>query len=578
MFESTYTAWAIVAGLAVVWHYHIESVVPRPYLDEFFHVQQAELYLQGRFSEWHPKITTPPGLYLVSLIYLGFLSVSRIIDKVHVADLRRTNVAAAGLLPFHVWFVLHEIVARYYGFQAEDDILPSIWSMIELNHAILNICLFPPLFFFYGLYYTDVWSVLAVLTTFQFYYRKWNKPMVAAGVASLLFRQTNIFWVAIYLGASEVVRRLKRGRPEGVVTVLDVMEGSWQHSCVYNPLISQAHFEDYIKFGLSLLSVSVKEIYQLFPHLKPYFGILAAFGFFVVWNGGVVLGDKENHVASIHLAQMLYIWPYIMFFSFPLLYPYILQAFVPQKYIPPPLRSGSTRHQLPRPIVAIPVMAVMLLIVHFNTIVHPFTLADNRHYTFYVFRLLFRHPSIKYLAVPIYFLCAWAAVTGLGGLPNVQPPTDPQANVPQSGAHRGNPRQSEVRRGDRVRLPPASYSHPHMQPGHRVSTAVIWLIATALSVVTAPLVEPRYFIIPWLVWRLHMPSPWPTGEEAALKRKKRAGTLGARMKAVFYGKHDHRLWLETAWFLFVNWAVGYVFLHRGFEWPQEKGKVQRFMW
>lgn len=267
-----------------------------------------------------------------------------------------------------------------------------------------------------------------------------------------------------------------------------------------------------------------------------------------------------------------------MFFSFPLLYPYILQAFVPQKYIPPPLRSGSTRHQLPRPIVAIPVMAVMLLIVHFNTIVHPFTLADNRHYTFYVFRLLFRHPSIKYLAVPIYFLCAWAAVTGLGGLPNVQPPTDPQANVPQSGAHRGNPRQSEVRRGDRVRLPPASYSHPHMQPGHRVSTAVIWLIATALSVVTAPLVEPRYFIIPWLVWRLHMPSPWPTGEEAALKRKKRAGTLGARMKAVFYGKHDHRLWLETAWFLFVNWAVGYVFLHRGFEWPQEKGKVQRFMW
>ncbi len=32
MFESTYAAWAIVAGLAVVWHYHIESVVPRPYL------------------------------------------------------------------------------------------------------------------------------------------------------------------------------------------------------------------------------------------------------------------------------------------------------------------------------------------------------------------------------------------------------------------------------------------------------------------------------------------------------------------------------------------------------------------
>ncbi|KAL8741250.1 MAG: hypothetical protein Q9184_008409 [Pyrenodesmia sp. 2 TL-2023] len=244
MFESTYTAWAIVAGLTVVWHYHVESVVPKPYLDEFFHVQQAELYLQGRFQEWHPKITTPPGLYLVSLTYLGFMSVTRIIDKVHVADLRRTNVMAAGLLPFHVWFVMHEIVvAKYHEFQVERIMLPSIWSMLELNHAILNICLFPPLFFFYGLYYTDVWSVLAVLTTIQFYHRNWTKLLLVAGIASLLFRQTNIFWVAIYLGGSEVVRTLGKGHPGLDLTVSDVVKGSWQHSCVYNPHISQACFE-----------------------------------------------------------------------------------------------------------------------------------------------------------------------------------------------------------------------------------------------------------------------------------------------------------------------------------------------
>ncbi|KAL8923030.1 MAG: hypothetical protein Q9208_004842 [Pyrenodesmia sp. 3 TL-2023] len=580
MFESTYTAWAIVAGLAVVWHYHIESVVPRPYLDEFFHVQQAELYLQGRFQEWHPKITTPPGLYLVSLAYLGFLSITRIIDEVHVADLRRTNVMAAGLLPFHVWFVIHEIVvATYHESQVERTLLPSMWSMIELNHAILNICIFPPLFFFYGLYYTDVWSVLAVLTTYQFYCRRWKKPLVAAGIASLLFRQTNIFWVAVYLGGSEVVRRLEKGHPGHDVRVSDVVKASWRHSCLYSPRISQACLEDYFKVGLSLVVASAKESFQLFPHLKPYLSILGAFGFFLIWNDGVVLGDKENHVASIHLAQMLYIWPYIMFFSFPLLYPYILQALIPQKYIPSPLRSGSTRHQLPRLVVAIPVMAVMLIIVHFNTLVHPFTLADNRHYTFYAFRLLFRHPSIKYLAVPVYFICAWAAITGLGGLPIVQGPIYPlQASRPRASVHAGNPSQAEVRRGDRVRLPFASYPSIIVEPGHRVSTAVIWLIATTLSVVTAPLVEPRYFIIPWLIWRLHMPSPWPTSEEAAQKRKKRAKTRGARLKAMFFAKHDHRLWLETAWFLFVNWATGYVFLNWGFEWPQEKGKVQRFMW
>ncbi|KAI4123916.1 MAG: hypothetical protein LQ338_005063 [Usnochroma carphineum] len=585
--ESTYTAWAIVAGLSVLWHYHVEKLVPRPYLDEFFHIQQAELYLQGRFTEWHPKITTPPGLYLVSLAYLGLLSVTRIIDHVHVADLRRTNLWAAGVLPFHFWFLIHQIVAKYDGFEVNDIALPLMWSMAELNHAILNICLFPPLFFFYGLYYTDVWSVLSVLITFQFYHRKWRKLMVAAGIASLFFRQTNIFWVSIYLGASEAIRQLKQGRL-GIeypsrATVVDVVAGSWRHSCIYDPLISQASFEgtrflwkrllrltprpDYIKFALSLVAASITGFFQLLPFMRSYLCILGAFGFFVLWNEGVVLGDKENHVASIHLAQMLYIWPYFMFFSFPLLYPYILNASVPQKYIPSPLRTGSTKHQLPRLVVAFPVMALMILIVRFNTIVHPFTLADNRHYTFYVFRLLFRHPSIRYLVVPIYFICAWAAITAFGGLPNVQRPKQPEAAA----------RRTQVRKGSQQRLAPPVHGSI-IDRGHRVSTAVIWLIATTLSLVTAPLVEPRYFIVPWLIWRLHLPSSWPTGEEAALKRRKKARTFSARCKAMLYEKHDHRLWLETAWFMFVNWAVGYIFLYWGFEWPQERGKVQRFMW
>ncbi|KAL8980615.1 MAG: hypothetical protein Q9177_005829 [Variospora cf. flavescens] len=246
-FDSTFTTWAIVIGLSLLWHGLIEHVVPKPYLDEFFHVQQAELYLQGRFTEWHPKITTPPGLYVVSLAYLGFLSIIRIIDRVYVADLRRTNMLAAGLLPFHVWFVVYSILDSYERSQLSELGFKYTWSMSELNHAILNICLFPPLFFFYGLYYTDVWSVLSVLTTIQFYQRKWKRLTIVAGIASLFFRQTNVFWVSIYLGGSEVMRTLRRGR-SGVeypttASIMDVMAASWQHSCVYDPLISQASFE-----------------------------------------------------------------------------------------------------------------------------------------------------------------------------------------------------------------------------------------------------------------------------------------------------------------------------------------------
>jgi alpha-1,2-glucosyltransferase len=80
---------------------------------------------------------------------------------------------------------------------------------------------------------------------------------------------------------------------------------------------------------------------------------------------------------------------------------------------------------------------------------------------------------------------------------------------------------------------------------------------------TAPLVEPRYFIIPWILWRLHVPSM-----PASLSSKGRSVPNG----------YDARLGLETLWLLAVNSAVTYMFIYRGFTWPNEPGKVQRFLW
>ena len=308
--------------------------------------------------------------------------------------------------------------------------------------------------------------------------------------------------------------------------------------------------------------------------LGPYLVTLGVFVQYVLWNGGVVLGkqnsyaygfsysrlkgDKENHVVSIHLAQMLYLWPSFTFFSLPLLYPYILNI-LPNTALPPALRLSSINSRFPRVIVAVPVIAIMLAIAHYNTLVHPFTLADNRHYTFYVFRILLRHPAIKYLAVPIYFLCAWAAVAALGGRnDHKQQPT------------RKKP--SKQRRQDTAILPSSPASDP------RVSFVLIWLLATAASLVTTPLVEPRYFVVPWLMWRLHVAPLRPDAPPALSSN--RAGTEKIRgvLEKIVYNAHDHRLWLETVWFLAINVATGYIFLEWGFEWPQEPGLVQRFMW
>eukprot|EP00981_Chlorochromonas_danica_P002171 scaffold428_cov168-Ochromonas_danica.AAC.36 len=43
------------------------------FVDEIFHVPQAQRYCQNKFSEWDSKITTFPGLYYVSTVFQRLL-------------------------------------------------------------------------------------------------------------------------------------------------------------------------------------------------------------------------------------------------------------------------------------------------------------------------------------------------------------------------------------------------------------------------------------------------------------------------------------------------------------------------
>ena len=248
---------------------------------------------------------------------------------------------------------------------------------------------------------------------------------------------------------------------------------------------------------------------------------------------------------------MLYLWPYITFFSFPLLLPYFISLFVQV----PLLGSFSTNRiarmwkpdltaRRPRLLIAIPIILLMSGVVHFNTIVHPFTLADNRHYTFYVFRLLLRHPAIKYIVTPIYFICAWAAIQALGGFPY----------APKSANDKGKrgkkSSSTDGREHDELSL--------QEDQGQHVSFVLIFLLSTTLTLITAPLVEPRYFIIPWCIWRLNIPFTKTHVDARNYTRR--------------------YLVLETLWYLVINLGTCYMFLHRTFIWPSEPSRLQRFMW
>jgi alpha-1,2-glucosyltransferase len=225
--------------------------------------------------------------------------------------------------------------------------------------------------------------------------------------------------------------------------------------------------------------------------------------------------------------------------------------------------SSSIRSRLPRPSVLAGFTILALLIVHFNTLVHPFTLADNRHYPFYVFRYFVIPFPRKYLLAPLYVLCGWLAILALGPVATTPTARISTAAISKQKADDRQSREIVFQRVDTV----------------HVSFVLVFLISTALSLVTAPLVEPRYFMIPWLVWRLHVPEVLESDapKQKAIgdaKDQRRPGVLVRGLEAVAAQSPS----IELLWYMTINIVTGYMFLYRPFAWPQEPGKLQRFMW
>ena len=501
------------------WVNEVDQNVPQPYMDEIFHIPQANAYWRGNWSHWDDKITTPPGLYFYS-IFLNALFDFDYAGTVG-ADLSAYQLRWSNFLLVYLLILVYT-VWKWYAFEDET----------QKSGTVVHLSAFPLLFFFGGLYYTDVFAALTVMCTylcweagkgttgatklgFQFLH-------LLAGLVSLTSRQTNIFWSAIFLGGLQAVYTIK------------------QHSKAYDPPVGEAFLEDAATTILSLCTSIQKVALQLVLDLWPSLALVAAFGAFVIWNGGVVLGDKSNHIAGLHLPQVLYIWPFLIAFSWPVLLPQLTN-----------MRTLVERR--PRIWLVTLTLALMTAIVHYNTIIHPFILADNRHYTFYVFKLMRTYWWSWYAAVPVYALCMWLAVQAL-------------TNVAPTRVKTRNDAKAGVEKQEKV-----------ISDTNNVSFVLVWFASTALSLITAPLVEPRYFIIPWLIWRLHVPTYAISTPNAQTSNKKEVSdTSLAKTIGLLFA--DRNAIIELVWYLAINYVTCHLFIDKPFVWSSEPGQLQRFMW
>lgn len=365
------------------------------------------------------------------------------------------------------------------------------WTLNDWTTAIdvHTVALLPPMWFFGFLYYTDIPSTLFVIGMFAAANRQRHVLAALLGTMSLTLRQTNVVWMLFALGAALLARLDSVG--------LDS-----------RPLV-QSSISDQLRSLASL---------RLYPTTKvtiqvalPYTPAFIASALFVMYNGSIVLGDREHHQVSTHWVQPFYFAAFATFFAWP-----TLLAAMRRVGLHSLIKARSVTATLSGVLVA-------LAAIHYGSVAHPFLLADNRHYAFYLWRKVMNRTAwMRYaLALP-YAVAArawWIALS-------------------------------------------QRYSF-------------FWLtgfiVCVCAAIIPSPLIEPRYFMIPFIVLRLGLTPGKDTQTDTVRPADERPVESDER------ASHRKACLLEALWAILINVATLYLFVAKPFRWPESPG-WQRFMW
>lgn len=189
--------------------------------------------------------------------------------------------------------------------------------------------------------------------------------------------------------------------------------------------------------------------------------VIGTFVTFIVLfnNGQIVIGDQQAHTPRFHPMQLCYFMVFVLGFTMPWSLSQTYFKLQTSKSTTIYLKITKILNQIQN--ISNVILMVILLtvtsgIVYLNTIAHPYLLSDNRHYTFYVWRLLFSSNKsifLRYLPVPLYVYSLYFMNLKL--------------------------KQSSI-----------------------VYKSAYWIV-TPLILCGQFLLEPRYFVVPYLMYRLH---------------------------------------------------------------------------
>ena len=219
--------------------------------------------------------------------------------------------------------------------------------------------------------------------------------------------------------------------------------------------------------------------------------VVLKFLMFIYMNNGIVVGDRSNHKATVHLSQIFYFISFSTFFSLAT----FLFSF---KLIKSVFLFFKNNFQ----IIILVLLPMICVIVKNFTLEHKFLLSDNRHFTFYIWSKIFRkYEFSRYLVSPLYLAGIYLFYRNLAS------------------------------------------------NGKTLGWMVAYFVCIIVGLVPQELLEFRYFIIPYFMYRLNI---------AKLSWK--------------------QVLFEIAFNVSINFLTIYIFLNKTFTWPDVPEEKQRFMW
>ena len=137
----------------------------------------------------------------------------------------------------------------------------------------------------------------------------------------------------------------------------------------------------------------------IFKACAGYLLVAVACLVFVVSNDCVVVGDRSAHQVVLHPTQVLYFSAFCLCFSAP----YAISRIEP-------FFEKCKKHW----IVLLGFVLFVISVIKSYTLAHPYLLADNRHYTFYIWRKIITRTSLTpILMTPIYIYGAFSVLYSL---------------------------------------------------------------------------------------------------------------------------------------------------------------------